>query len=70
MTISYREEVAVLEATKVGNGDPSVLILLIWIGGGLTSFCRKSKFSNAVSKHLFRISGVERVVKVQHLRLG
>ena len=70
MTISHGEEVAVFKATKVGNSDPSVLVLLVWIGGGLTSFCRKSKFSNAVSKHLLRISSIERVIKVQHLRLG
>lgn len=55
VSISNSEEVAVLQATEVGNGDPSILINLVRVARGKACFSSECEFCNAISKHLLGI---------------
>jgi hypothetical protein len=55
VSISNSEEMAVFQATEVGNGDPSILINLVRIARGKTCLSSECEFSNAISKHLLGI---------------
>ena len=58
MTISNREEMAVLESTEMRNGDPHILIDLVRVTWWNTCFCSKCKLSYWICIHLFWITRV------------
>jgi hypothetical protein len=64
MSIGNREKMAILKTAKMGNSNPCILVLLVWIAWGLASFGSKSKFCNAVGIHLFGIACVVGVLKI------
>ena len=62
LTVAVRngKEVAVLETTKMRNGNPHVLINLVWVAGREPSLRRKCKLGDGIGVHLL---GVRRVVR-------
>jgi len=69
MSIGDREKVTVFESAKMWNCNPSVLILFVRIAWRLTCLCGKSKLGDAVSVHLFWITGVISILNVYKLAL-
>lgn len=67
MAISDCEEVAVFHAAEMGNRNPSILVLFVGVGWGLSSLCGKREFSDTVGKHLLWVCRVETVCKLLHL---
>lgn len=60
MTISNREEMAILESAEMWNCDPHILIDLIRITWWNTCFCSKCKFGYCICIHLFWVTGIIR----------
>ena len=60
---------AVFETAKMWDSYPGILVLLVWVAWGLTSFGCESEFRYAVRVHLFGIACVVRVLKICQLAL-
>ena len=58
VAISYREEVAVLEAAEVRHSNPGILVLLVRVRGRLARLCSERELRHAVGVHLARVSRV------------
>jgi hypothetical protein len=69
MAISHSKEMAVLQTTEMGNCNPGILVCFMWVTWRLPCFSRKSKFSYAVRKHLFRVCSVKAVLYILKSRL-
>ena len=52
MPVSNSEEVAVLEATEVRDGDPTILVHLVGVARGDPSLSGEGKLGDAVGVHL------------------
>jgi hypothetical protein len=67
VAITHTEEVEVLEATEVRDGDPGILVSLFRVAWSHACLSCKSKLSHTICMHLFRVSSLE--IKLTGLRL-